>query len=77
LGNFCLYAAPVRADPGNKALRYAALRPVKMGLDIGIKLTGGLVALLGYPPAVMIGMLLAMLLFVVPERRAEESLSAT
>ncbi len=70
-GNFGLNLALVHADPTNKLLRYAAMQPRKMGADLGIKALGVLTAALIYPPAVTISMLVAALLFIVPERRAE------
>jgi uncharacterized membrane protein len=73
LGNFGLYLALVRAEPENAPLRFAAWRPVKMGLDLGIKSPGIVIAIVGYPPAVTFSMVAAMLLFIVPERRAERS----
>jgi uncharacterized membrane protein len=72
-GNLGLYFALAHADPANNPLRYAAIQPRKMAADLAIKGLGILVVVIAYPPAITFSMLVAMLLFVVPERRAEVS----
>jgi uncharacterized membrane protein len=75
LANFGLYLTLIRADPDNRPLRYAAGHHRKMATDLGIKLLGFLIGVLAYPPAITLSMLIAMLLYVVPERRAETAIS--
>ncbi|PWG00468.1 TMEM175 family protein [Levilactobacillus bambusae] len=70
LGYFAVYYALIKADPQNNSLRYAVNRHRKIVLDFTIKIVGIIIGF-WFPPAILLSTIIAMSIWVIPERRAE------
>lgn len=60
----------IKADSGNKKLRYVLGRLGKISIDFSVKILGIIIGF-WYPPMILFSTIIAMSIWFIPERRAE------